>query len=86
MSKKNPVSEISRALREKLLEFLVGAFSFAAALFWRDAIVELINTYKSQIEMILPFKGVLVLKFAIALFVSVFSVLIIYFLTKFLKE
>jgi len=80
------IKEFSLLFKKHLAEFIIGAFSFVAALLWRDAIQELINVYRKAIENFIPFQGILITKFLIAIFVSIFAIFAIVLISKFLKD
>lgn len=69
---------IQKEFRKHLGTFIVGAFSFVAALLWRDAIAEALKVFE--------FKGGLIFyKFLSAIIVSIIAIFAIIVLTRGLK-
>jgi hypothetical protein len=72
------LTAFQKEFRKHLATFITGAFSFVAALFWRDAISEMIGTF-------IPPAEEWFFKLWIALGVTVISVLAIVVISKILR-
>lgn len=68
-------STIQKEFRKQLGTFIVGAFSFVAALLWRDAITEALNVFQFHGSFILY-------KFLSAIIVSIIAVFVIMVLSR----
>jgi hypothetical protein len=69
------LSAFQTEFRKHLGTFIIGAFSFVAALLWRDAITELLKIFE--------FKGNLIFyKFLSAILVSIIAIFMIVVLTR----
>ncbi|MBN2043309.1 MAG: hypothetical protein JW754_05910 [Candidatus Aenigmarchaeota archaeon] len=62
-----------------ILTLIISSFGFVAALFWRDAIRELILKFVPESQGITFY-------FAAAIIATVIAVIVIYILSRFLKE
>ena len=73
---KNIITEVQKEFRKQLALFITGAFSFVAALLWKDAITESLKPITD--------KGgsALLLRYVIALLITVIAVTIIIFISK----
>ncbi len=80
------VENFLNLFKKHLSEFVIGAFAFVSALLWRDAIQELINRYRESIQQLVPFEGVIITKFIIALAVTFVAVLAIAIVSRLLKK
>jgi C4-dicarboxylate transporter len=63
-------------IRGVIISLIVASFGFVAALFWRDAI-------KSLIETFVPKGQGLIYQFGVAILVTIIAVIAIYVLSKF---
>ena len=79
---KTHLSAFQKELRRQMVTFITGAFSFVAALLWRDAIQSMLTHYENAIQTIVPIKELWVTQFFVAFFVTILAVIIIYFLSK----
>jgi hypothetical protein len=82
---KTQLTTFQKEFRKHLATFITGAFAFAAALLWRDAIQSLLKAYEKQISSIIPFKEIWAAQFVVAFFVSVVAVLAIIIISRVLK-
>ena len=46
---KEPINELRIEFRKQLVTLIVSSFGFVAALFWRDAIKSMIETYRRAV-------------------------------------
>lgn len=74
----NKLSEFRKEFHRQMVTLFIGAISFVAALFWRDAIQEIFS-YLIPKTTVLP-------KLISALIVSTFAVVIIIIISQFSKE
>jgi len=83
---KDSLIEFKREFKKHLTAFITGAFSFVAALLWRDAIQSILENYKNTIENVLPIKEIWFSKVVVAIAVTIIAVVAIILISKFLKE
>ena len=86
LKRKSEIENFVNLFKKHLSDFVIGAFAFVSALLWRDAIQELINRYRETIQQLIPFEGVILTKFIIALAVTVVAVIAIAIISRFLKN
>ena len=81
------LENFQKELKKHMLTFITGAFSFVAALVWRDAIKSIIDKVFETTWILknLPIKEVWFLQLITAIFVTIIAVLGIYLATKFLR-
>ena len=79
------LSKFEREFRKQMLAFTTGAFTFVAALLWKDAIMSYLERYKELFESAMPIKEAWFVQFSTAILMSVVAVLAIMALTRFLK-
>ena len=82
--KKN-AKEFHNEFRKQLATMLVASFSFVSALLWRDAINSLLAGYIDSIKNFVPARNIYMIKFVVALAVTIVSVLVILIISKTLK-
>lgn len=71
---------LQKAVRERLLGYVLAAFGLVAALAWNDAV-------KSAIEKIFPLDGsTLTAKFVYAIVVTIFIAVFAYYISKLFSE
>lgn len=83
---KEELSEFQKAFKKHLISFITGAFTFVAALLWRDAISSFLEKYQEMIQSAVFVKEMWVTRLITAFAVSLLAVFIIYILSKVLKE
>ena len=76
---KEPINEFRSEFRKQLVTLIVSSFGFVAALFWRDAI-------KSMIETYIPHGETWPAMMISAIIVTVIVVFVTYLITKTLKK
>ncbi len=79
------ISKFENEFRKQMLTFTTGAFTFVAALLWKDAIMSYLENYKDILESAMPIKETWFIQFSTAIVMSVVAVLAIMALTRFLK-
>jgi hypothetical protein len=82
---KKPLTEFQREFRKHLSIFITGAFSFVAALLWRDAIQSFLEKYQAYIRDFFPIKQLWAVQFFTAFLVTIVAVFFIVIISKFLK-
>ena len=83
---KKSLIEFKKEFKKHLATFITGAFSFVAALLWRDAIQSFLENYKTTIQNFLPIKEIWFSKLVIAIAVTIVAVGAIILISKILKE
>ena len=83
---KKSLIEFKREFKKHLATFITGAFSFVAALLWRDAIQSFLENYKTSIQNFLPIKEIWFSKLVVAIAVTIVAVGAIIVISKILKE
>ena len=69
------ISKFSKVFKDNLVTLLISAFGLVAALSWNDAI-------KTAIDVLIPERTV-AYKFYTAIIITLFSVIVTYFISKF---
>jgi len=82
---KNGIVSFQREFKKHLATFITGAFSFVAALLWRDAIQSFLEKYQTAIQESLPIKELWVTQFLTAFAVTIVAVVAIIIISKLLK-
>ncbi len=75
---KNSLSDFNKEFRRHMATFITGAFSFVAALLWRDAIIEFIKIFEIHSDIVY-------VKFITALIVSAVAIFVIIGISKISK-
>lgn len=78
------MSSFQREYRKQMRTFIIGAFSFVAALFWRDAIRSGIDMIISMVSI--PIQQEVVINFITALLVSGIAIVAIILISKTTKS
>ncbi len=82
---KNGISTFQKEFRKHLATFITGAFSFVAALLWRDTIQSFLEKYQTAIQESLPIKDLWLTQFLTAFGVTVVAVVVIIIISRVLK-
>ena len=75
------MTELGSSFKKHMSEFVTGAFAFVAALVWRDAIQDSVLSLRELLPHVSPW----ILNYAMAIIVTVISVLGIIAVNKLLK-
>jgi len=83
---KKELEEFRKVFNKHLTSFITGAFTFVAALLWRDAIASLLEKYQQTINPTFLIKNIWIAKFLTAFAVTVIAVFVIFVISKILKQ
>ena len=82
---KKEVKEFKSEFRKKLVEFIVGAFTFTAALTWNNTIQSWVSSSVNSIEKTIPGLQQWMLDLFTAIIVTIIAVVGIIFVSKISK-
>ena len=80
------IKSFKAEFKKHIATFITGAFTFVAALLWRDAITSYINAYQHLIKAFLPVKEIWAIQLMTALLVSAIAVAAIMLISRILKN
>lgn len=82
---KENINSFNREFRKQMKVFITGAFSFVAALLWKDAISSFLEKYQTLIEDSLPITEIWMTEMITAFIVSVVAIVGIITVSRMLK-